>query len=630
MRKFSLIYNKTSFRNFSNNVLRNNPYSKMTGAQIIYKKLLENDVNVTNGFSGGANLPLLDCFHKDNNEGIEKIKFITNSNEGNTGYVAEGYAKVSGKPGVMLVTSGPGLTNIITPLLDALNDGVPLIALSGQVPTNAPPDPFQGSPAIELTKPCTKWNYKLKNVEEIPSIMNYAFHIATSGRPGPVHIDCPKDLQIKVIDTNILENANTLKIDDDIYQTDDNGEVHFTESKEVEYKINDDTLKNVVELIKKSKKPILYVGQGCNESYDELKEFVDKTNIPVTTTLHALGCFNEEHKLALNMIGMHGHPTPNFMIQEADLILAIGSRFDDRTVGRADAYAPNAQKAGKDGTGGIVHVDIRKTENGKVIDPTIFINSDCKMFLKEINKIVQPKENNSWIEKMKFLQNKYKLQIPQIKDNLLSVQYVMKKLDNMMKNVKETCIYSTGVGIHQMVAAQFITWKHPRTMLSSGSVGTMGVSLGFAIGAKLANPDAMVISIDGDGSFNMTNTELKTVMDHQIPIKILLLNNNSEMMVEYWQKLFCGERYISVINNNCDYNKLADAYDIKNLYCNNTIELDNKIKEFIDYPGPILFHVEIEKTPCFPLVSPGKSIDNMILHDDYTMNDIDPSDGPPS
>jgi len=614
-------------RYFSSTLDRRQKYIGMTGGRIIYEKLLENNVKVANGFSGGANLPILDCFHPFHHNGKTPIEFVTNSNEGNTGYVAEGYAKVSGEPGIMMVTSGPGLTNIITPLQDALCDGVPLVAFSGQVAQNAPPDAFQSCDSVDLTRPCTKWNYKLKCIEELPTILDYAFHMARSGRPGPVHIDCPKDIQVTTLTEEHLDNFKKINIDGLDHHLNDEGNLEFNKIHEIP-ELNDSQLDTIVDLINKSEKPILSVGQGVNDCSKELLEFVEKTNIPITTTLHSLGSFDERHPLALNMIGMHGHPTPNFMIQEADLILAVGSRFDDRTVGKLSSFAINAKDSEKKGKGGIVHVDIRPTEKDRVIKVTEFVHSDCKTFLTEMNKKnIITKPRTEWLDSMNNYKKNNQILIPTYADGSLSVQRVIEEMNSQIEPYREKCIFSTGVGVHQMVAAQLITWVNPRSMISSGSLGTMGVSLGYAIGAKLADKNKMVISIDGDGSFNMTNTELKTIMDLQIPVKILLVNNNSEMMVEYWQKLFFEGRYISTDNNNCDYNKLAEAYGIKNLYCDNEKDLKEKMNEFLDYKGPILFHVKINKTPCLPLVSPGKSIDNMILND-TGYDDIDRSEVP--
>lgn len=613
------------YRGFSSIVDNRKKYIGMNGGRIIYEKLLENNVKVVNGFSGGANLPILDAFHSDHHGGRTPIKFVTNSNEGNTGYVAEGYAKVSGEPGIMLVTSGPGLTNIITPLQDALCDGVPLVAFSGQVPTSAPPEAFQYCDSVDLTRPCTKWNYKLKNIAELPSILDYAFHMARSGRPGPVHVDCPKDIQITTFTEEHMK-MNEVDIDGVNHKLKD-GNFELEELTQLP-PLDSKQMDSIVNLINKSERPILCVGQGVNDCPKELLEFVEKTNIPVTTTLHSLGVFDERHPLALNMIGMHGHPSANYMVQKADLVLAFGSRFDDRTVGKLASYAPSAREAEAAGRGGFVHVDIRPTEHNRIVKVTEFVNSDCKTFLMELNLMkFDKRERPDWLKMMKDFKERYPIAIPTFADKSLSVQRVIEEMNIQIDSYRDNCLFSTGVGVHQMVAAQLITWTQPRSMISSGSLGTMGVSLGYAIGAKLADDTKTVISIDGDGSFNMTNTELKTIMDLQIPVKILLLNNNSEMMVEYWQKLFFDGRYVSTDNDNCDYNKLADAYNIHNLYCDSEYLLGVTMRRFLDYKGPVLFHVKIQKTPCLPLVSPGKSIDNMILIDDlYT--EIDKSEVP--
>merc|ERR1712032_1661880 len=361
-----------------------------------------------------------------------------------------------------------------------------------------------------------------------------------------------------------------------------------------------------------------------------------------TTTLHALGCFDERNDLALNFVGMHGHPTPNFMVQDADLIINVGSRFDDRITGRMSDFVPGAKKAAKLGVGGIIHVDLRLSEMGKQIEPDFFVHSTGKKFLRMMNKGLAKEENlfpktSAWLRKKADLEKKYPITIPNFNPEEitmadengvkrtairkpLSAQSVIEVLDNelLAAGKMDDAIFTTGVGIHQMVAAQLITWTKPRQMLSSGSLGTMGVSLGYCIGAKLANDKKICISIDGDGSFNMTFTELKTIAEQGIPIKILLLDNESQMMVEYWQRLFHDRRLLAVRNsNNPDYGKLADSFGIKNLYVNRAEDLESVLKEFLfeDPEEPVLLHVRIERTPCLPMVAPGQPLDNMILED---------------
>lgn len=702
-------------------------YEGQNGASIIYSKLQENAVTVVNGFSGGAVLPLLDQFHEGHprhgEPGAPKpIRWITNSNESSAGHIAEGYAKsvpvdMENLPvGVVVATSGPGVTNLITPLQDAICDGVPMVVLCGQAATVAPQDAFQACPAVDLTRPCTKWSYQIKSAAELPMVMDYAFFIARNGRPGPVFVDLPKDLQNQVLTADIIkqfadrnlvaeaadtensfvrfeENARVsgekfqafalgyhgkglpfeiakdgsrFKLkpvsyfagnDDNIYHAD-----HHPTNKiffKHEGKIKDGTLEigspmttQMVRLISRAKKPVIIAGQGCNDSPEELKAFAERLRIPVTTTLHALGCFDERHDLALNMLGMHGHPTPNFMVQESDLIICIGSRFDDRITGRMADFVPEARKAAEEGRGGIIHVDIRLTENAKQVPPTFFVHSSAKTFLRTINEMVKTSTSrpatDAWLAKKRNLQRDFPVKIPYFPTTKVSVtgengetitlsrtrisaQSVVFKMDQLLldANKMDDCIFTTGVGVHQMVAAQLITWTQPRQMLSSGSLGTMGVSLGYSIGAKLANGKKLVISVDGDGSFNMTFTELKTVAEQKIAIKILLMDNNGQMMVEYWQRLFHDNRLLAVRNShNPDYVMLAQAFGIKSIYCDCEEELEEKMKEFLftDPDEPVLFHVAIERTPCLPLVAPGQPLEDMIM-DDVDV-EVDPGAAP--
>jgi acetolactate synthase-1/2/3 large subunit len=419
-----------------------------------------------------------------------------------------------------------------------------------------------------------------------------------------------------------------------------------------ELEVNSPIVKDLSRLIQKAKKPVIIAGQGCNDSRDELKAFAEKLQIPVTTTLHALGCFDERNDLALNMLGMHGHPTPNFMVQESDLIICIGSRFDDRITGRMSDFVPEARQAAEEGRGGIIHVDIRLTENAKQIPPTFFVHSTGKKFLQTMNSAMENVKvkpvTDAWLENMRKLQRDFPVKIPHFPTETVTVtnekgeettlqrtrtsaQSVIAEMNRQLLEADkmDDTIFTTGVGIHQMVAAQLITWTQPRQMLSSGSLGTMGVSLGYSIGAKLANEQKIVISVDGDGSFNMTFTELKTLAEQKIPVKILLLDNDGQMMVEYWQRLFHDNRLIAVRNShNPDYSTLAKAFGIKSIYCDCEEDLEEKMKEFLfeDQDEPVLFHARIERTPCLPLVAPGQPLEDMILEDIEV--EVDPGAAP--
>ncbi|KAL7483652.1 hypothetical protein ACHAW6_009300 [Cyclotella cf. meneghiniana] len=684
-----------------------------TAAHIIYSKLLEHNVQVVNGYSGGAILPLLDQFHKKHprHGSASRIRWITNSNESSAGHVAEGIAKSStesdGKlaAGIVVATSGPGATNLVTPVTDALCDGVPLVVLCGQAATTAPKDAFQSCPAVDIMKPITKWSYQIKNAAEVPFAMDYAFYIARHGRPGPVFIDLPKDLQIQQLNDEVIGNfLDGLKSysEDDVgsasdkdfvrlipdttaihlgrvsqglsFQVDDEGNLIHVESGHDAYHLdhhNTDTIYSgvdyadiydetkerrtgklgapdglmleMVELIKNAKRPFIIAGQGANDASEELLELAESLQIPVATTLHALGTFDERHALATNMLRMHAQATPNYLIQDCDLLLCIGSRFDDRITGRPSDFIPAARQAAKEGRGGVIHVDVRFSENAKQVKPTYFVHSTGKKFLQAVNSAIRanpPKDRNRtkpWIKKKMSLEKEYPIKITKYNPEKFTItdddgntrevtrtrmccQSVIAEMNRQLLETGkiDEAIFSTGVGIHQMAAAQLITWTKPRQMLSSGSLGTMGVSLGYCMGAKLANPTKMCISVDGDGSFNMTFTELKTIGEEKIPVKLLILDNESQMMVEYWQRLFHDQRYIAVRNKSPKYTTLASAFGIKSIYCESEEELEEKMRSFLfDYDDePVLFHVRIERTPCLPMVAPGQPLDNMILVDE--------------
>lgn len=586
----------------------------MSVSQHIYNKLSQHNIKYVFGYSGGALLPLLDTFYKS-----EKIKFIKNSTEQCSGFVGEGYTKSINlsKPGIILSTSGPGLTNLITPLQNAYSDGSPLIAISGQVPTNAiGTDAFQECDAVNLTKYCTKWNYRLKYKEEINDVLDKAFKISMEPRKGPVHIDIPKDILLENVYLNNRVNYGESKI---MYH---NKNIDFSIYNN--NNINIDYLENLLNFVKR---PIIIAGQGCNNEYIELRKFAKKFNIPVTTTLHSMGVYNEEDELSLEMLGMHGNPVANYAVQNADLIIAIGTRFDDRTTGNIKEYGKKAIKSGIWGAGGIIHVDSSIRQINKVID--LFnkhykneesekflksINIDSKSFFNSIKHFKSNKNTNEWLNELNVYKNnnkyyynedKYKIKTPDV------IKSINKQL-NILNISKENVIFTTGVGNHQMWTSQYIKWTHPGKMITSGSLGTMGVGVPFAIGSKLANPNNMVICIDGDSSFTMTSNELQTLLENNIPIKIAIMNDSRQQMVYTWQKLFHNERFIGTTNVNPDFVKLGKAYNIKTLVCSNKKNLNRTIKNFLKYDKAIIGIFNVEPEMCFPLVSPGKALDDMI------------------
>lgn len=568
-----------------------------TVSKHIYNFLLKKKIYHVFGYSGGAILPVLNEFHNSD------IKFIKNSTEQCSGFAAEGYSKSINKqkPGVIITTSGPGLTNILTPLQDAYNDGIPLIAISGQVPTDViGTNAFQECNAIELSSSCTKWNKQVTEEDNIENVLNLAYNISMSDRKGPVHIDIPKNIM------NII--------------TDDKNYNNINNKNDKEYNINNKLFYKVIDKINKSKKPIIIAGQGCNDSSSHLIQFALTNRIPVTTTLHGVGCFNEKNYLSLEWLGMHGNPAANIAVQKADLIIAIGTRFDDRTTGNLRKYALNAIN-----NHGIIHIESCKNQINNVrnlfekyYDTERFylpINSDSKTFLNKINNIILFKNNKNWIDKIKeFKKNtyyynecKHKLKGP---DVIKSINKYLEKY-----NLKDNTFITTGVGNHQMWTAQYIKWEYPNKLISSGSLGTMGVGIPFAIGAKFANKYSNVIVIDGDSSFNMTSNELQTILENKLPIKIFILNDNRQQMVYIWQKLFHNNNIIATENINPHYDFLGLSYNIDTVVCNNKDSVDNCVQRIMLNQNAVIGIFNIEPEMCYPLVSPGKALDEMIMNE---------------
>lgn len=582
-------------------------YINTTGAQAIYQSLLDNNVDHVFGYTGGAILSVTDTLYNCN-----KIKYIKNVNEQCMGHSAEGYSKVTNKPGVIISTSGPGVTNLITVMQNAMSDGNPLVILSGQVGTSfIGTDAFQEAPSVALTKPCTKKSIQITDVNDIPFIMQEAFKISMEGRKGPVFIDLPKDIlssSIKKINTLYYKNNNTT------YENKDSNKIN-----------------KLCVLLQNAKQPIIYAGQGANHIYKEIRYLSKILNIPVTTTIHGLGIMDETNNLSLHMLGMHGSVYANKAIQQSDLILAIGARFDDRTTGNLDKYAPNAKKAALLGKGGIVHFNIDNNQINKLVQSNIHFDGDCKEPIYNLtaklnrNKKIIKKihaNNQQWVNHLLHIKHKYPFRYKKAHNNKIKVQQVVEKINKYSPNAYIT----TGVGNHQMYMAQFYDWTRPSTMVTSGSLGTMGFGLPSAIGVQLAKKNAQVICFDGDGSFMMTGNDLATIKEYNLPIKIFIMNDSRQQMVHIWQKLFFNERYISTDNFNPDFNTFAEAFGIEHLYCEDEHSLDSVVQLAIEYPGPILVNCKVEPDMCTPLVAPGAALDDMIMGD--TNVDICKQDAP--
>lgn len=594
MNLISTVLNRTLH---SGNIV--NTFKGLTGGKVIYHKLLQHKVNDVFIYSGGSVMPLIDTFYQS------KIKYYVNSHEQNCGHAATGYAKSTGKTGVAIVTSGPGITNIVTPILDATNDSTPLIVLSGQVNKSAiGTDAFQEAPSTEITKSATKWSYCVQDVNELPEVMDTAFKIANDRKKGAVHIDLPK-----CVSSGIFEDSTPIKYPP---------KTKTIKHMDVYY------IQDLAKIINNSKKPILYIGQGCIDSYKLLREFAIKGNIPVTSTIHGTGIFDETHDLSLRWCGMHGSAFSNYSLQEADCIIALGSRFDDRTTGLVSKYAPKAMEAGKNKTGGIIHVDIEPRQINKVVETQHGIEGRCQDFLTYILPYIKHNPRYNWFSFINEMKNKYPFQYAE--SETLQMPEVLKEF-NIQTQDKDV-IFTTGVGNHQMQAYQYILSQYPRKILSSGSLGVMGAGLPYAVGAQIANPEKLVIDIDGDSSFNMTMSDLKTIKEHNLPVKIAVMNNHAQMMVTIWERLFFNERYTATINkNNPNYVKLAESFGIDSMYCDSKEDLSNCINKFINHPNSILCEFKVDRDICLPLVGPGKALDDMILFQDYQFDSKVEMDG---
>ena len=559
----------------------------LTGAQIIYRKLLQHNVTDVFTYTGGAIMPLIDTLYKSS-----KINYYINTHEQSAGHAATGYAKSTGKPGICIMTSGPGLTNSVTALTDATNDSTPFILFTGNVQLNAiGTNAFQECPSTDITKPITKWSYMIDNVNDMADVVDEAFKIATSGKPGAVHIDIPKCVLMSKF---YFEFYNKKNFGNTIIQP---------------KKIVANSMDHITKLIKNAKKPILLIGQGCNDYSEQLRSFAIQSNIPVTTTIHAMGVFDETHELSLEFLGMHGNVAANYAIQEADLIIALGTRFDDRITGAVHEYAPKAFEAFKNGKGGIIHVNKNNKEIGNIIDSHFNYHTDCGDFLNAVKPSY--KEREEWISQINNWKKEYKFTYN--KTNKLKTQEVLSSINDHLLKLDNYQVTS-GVGNHQMMACQFIKWRHPKTFMSSGSLGVMGAGLPYAIGCQIANPNKLIIDIDGDGSFNHTSSELKTVNNYNLPIKIAIMNDGHFSMVRTWEKLFFRERYTATnLYKNPDYVKLAEAYGIKGIYCDKRENLNEKINEFLSHDKAILCEFKVETDECFPLVKPGCALDDIIL-----------------
>ena len=527
--------------------------------------------------------------------------------------MAEGYARASGKPGVVLVTSGPGATNVVTPMQDALMDGTPLVVFCGQVVTSAiGSDAFQEADMVGITRPCTKWNVLVKNVAELPRRINEAFEIATSGRPGPVLVDLPKDVTASVLQ-RAIPMSSTLPT---------TVSAATIAARELSKQQLDQSIRRSADLINKAKKPVIYAGQGILQTEDGprlLKELADKVTIPVTTTLQGLGGFDELDPKSLHMLGMHGSAYANMAMQEADLILALGARFDDRITGAISKFAPAAKAAAAEGRGGIIHFEIMPKNINKVVQATEAVEGDLGTNLKQLLPLVNKVDDRpEWLSQIADWKKRFPWAYEKEGENgLIKPQTIMEKLSDLTADRKEQTILTTGVGQHQMWCAQHYRWRYPRTMITSGGLGTMGYGLPAAIGAKVARPDCTVIDIDGDSSFSMTLTELSTAAEFNIGVKVIILNNEEQGMVTQWQTLFYTDRFSHTHQRNADFVKLGDAMGVQAKRCIKLEELEDSLKWLLDTEGPALLEIVTDqKVPVLPMVPAGSALHEFLVYDE--------------
>ena len=565
---------------------------KLTGAQALIKSLEMAGVEVMFGLPGGAILPVYDPIIDS------PIRHILVRHEQGAGHMAEGYAQATGRPGVAMVTSGPAATNIVTPLCNAYMDSTPIVVITGQVPYTAiGTDAFQECDTTGITMPVTKHNWLVTSADDIPKIIREAFHVATTGRPGPVLVDLPKD----------ISNAQM-----EWYWPDDVDMPGYKPTTKGHPRM----IKEAARLIGESHRPVIYAGGGILKARaaDTLRELAELTGIPVVTTLMARGAFPDDHELCLGMPGMHGNYTAVTSMQKADLLIALGSRFDDRVTGKVGAFAPEAK---------IIHVDVDPAELGKVRRADVPIVGDCRLVIEEMVKAVrdlggseaQP-DRGAWISQIHKWQKQHPLQYEQTfqDDGPLKPQFV---LETLRDNTPEDTIVVAGVGQHQMWSSQYWRFRHPYTWVNSGGLGTMGFAVPAAIGAKVGRPDRMVWAVDGDGCFQMTAQELVTASAERIPIKVAILNNSYLGMVRQWQELFYEERYSEVYLSPDlpDYVKWAEAMGCVGLRVEAPEEVENavdKANNVDDRPVVIDFRVDsFEKV--YPMVPAGGSNDDIIL-----------------
>jgi acetolactate synthase-1/2/3 large subunit len=570
--------------------------TEMTGAEMVMAALADQGVEHIFGYPGGAVLPIYDALFQQ-----DKVRHILVRHEQGAVHAAEGYARSTGKVGTVLVTSGPGATNAVTGLTDALCDSVPLVVITGQVPTHLiGNDAFQECDTVGITRPCTKYNYLVKSVDDLPRVLHEAFHIAASGRPGPVVVDIPKDVQ--------FAKGDYFKPKDFQHK-----------GYRPKLKGDPDKIRQAVEMMAAAKRPVFYTGGGVINSgraaTDSLRELAKLTGFPVTSTLMGLGAFPAADPQWLGMLGMHGTWEANWSMHDCDLMIAVGSRFDDRITGRLDAFSPGSKK---------IHIDIDPSSINKNVKVDLGIVGDCAHVLDDMVRLwrsggykADKKAIDAWWAQIGKWRAKKSLAYRN-SNKIIKPQYAIQRLYELTKD-RDTYI-TTEVGQHQMWAAQFYQFQEPTRWMTSGGLGTMGYGLPASVGVQLAHPNSLVVDIAGEASVLMTMQEMSTAVQYDLPIKIFVINNQYMGMVRQWQELLHGGRYAhSYTEALPDFVKLAEAYHAHGIRCEHPGELDEKIREMIEVKRPVIFDCVVDPAEnCFPMIPSGRAHNEMLLGDATT------------
>ena len=570
--------------------------SEMTGAEMVIAALADQGVEHIFGYPGGAVLPIYDALFQQ-----KKVQHVLVRHEQGAVHAAEGYARSTGKVGAVLVTSGPGATNAVTGLTDALCDSIPIVAITGQVPTHLiGNDAFQECDTVGITRPCTKYNYLVKSIADLPHVLHEAFHIASSGRPGPVVVDIPKDIQfakgVYFKPTEFHHRGYRPRLKGDA-----------------------DKIMRAVEMMAAAKRPLFYTGGGVINSgrraCDLLRELVKLTGFPITSTLMGLGAFPAADPQWLGMLGMHGTWEANWSMHDCDLMIAVGARFDDRITGRLDAFSPGSKK---------IHIDIDPSSINKNVKVDLPIVGDCAHVLGDTLRVwrdagAKPDKNalDAWWAQIGKWRAKNSLAYRN-SNEIIKPQYAIQRLYELTKD-RDTYI-TTEVGQHQMWAAQFYQFQEPTRWMTSGGLGTMGYGLPASVGVQLAHPDSLVIDIAGEASVLMTMQEMSTAVQYDLPIKIFIINNQYMGMVRQWQELLHGGRYShSYTEALPDFVKMAEAYHAHGIRCTHPGELDHKIREMIEVDKPVIFDCVVDPAEnCFPMIPSGRAHNEMLLGDATT------------